>query len=667
MAQIKAAATVDRLADLAVVPSGPGPDRERIARLYRGAAKAAAPDAAGGDLPMIDILTIRDLFQAAPDAQVLPGAHALVIALFLAVREGSLCLRVSREAIASRLASFLPTEDANAHALAAVEAIDSPALRPILTNGNDSLPLVGDRFRPLIVAGGDGDWRLYFHRHFLSERAIRTELRRRGRTAIVVDNAVKVRALAEVLDDPDATPRLNEQQRHAVVSAVERPMTVVSGGPGTGKTTIVLTILRCLHRLGVEPGRMILAAPTGRAAQRMGAALRSGLAALPEAARARDAALGSVAGTTLHRMLAYEPGRGVFGRDRENPLDADVVIVDECSMADATLMARLLEAVPQSTRLVLIGDRDQLPSVEAGAVLAGILPDKPSVAKVANIGFVVLSTNYRSQPRIQEVAAAVNRGDASVVQTLARPESADEAMSHEGVTLVEPDTDDKSLQKLLRAGIDFLVTKPGPAKWGHLVDRLRRLEAHLPEARDIAAAAIRQLDRFRILTVTRQGPLGSVAINAQIIKQNPMRFAGGAGHMVATSSGPAFPGMPVMATSNDYARAIFNGDIGFYARDLRDNLLLWMGTASGVKCFTANSISGLEPAYAVTVHKGQGSECENLLLILPSDANHRLLTRQIIYTAITRAKRRAIIYGKPDALGAAISRPITRDSGELWG
>jgi exodeoxyribonuclease V alpha subunit len=122
-----------------------------------------------------------------------------------------------------------------------------------------------------------------------------------------------------------------------------------------------------------------------------------------------------------------------------------------------------------------------------------------------------------------------------------------------------------------------------------------------------------------------------------------------------------------MATSNDYARGIFNGDLGLYARDARDNLLLWMGLASGVACFAADSIAGLEPAYAVTVHKGQGSECENLLLILPADADHRLLTRQIVYTAITRAKRRAIIYGNAEALRSAVGRPILRDSGELWG
>jgi exodeoxyribonuclease V alpha subunit len=167
------------------------------------------------------------------------------------------------------------------------------------------------------------------------------------------------------------------------------------------------------------------------------------------------------------------------------------------------------------------------------------------------------------------------------------------------------------------------------------------------------------------LTVTRQGPLGSVAVNQHLIELATRENRAG-DQPIRSSSGLAFAGLPVMATSNDYARGIFNGDIGLYARDARGNLLLWMGLAPGVACFTPDSIAGLEPAYAVTVHKGQGSEYESVLLILPSDAEHRLLTRQIVYTAITRAKRRVIIYGSAEALRAAISRPILRDSGELW-
>jgi exodeoxyribonuclease V alpha subunit len=310
-----------------------------------------------------------------------------------------------------------------------------------------------------------------------------------------------------------------------------------------------------------------------------------------------------------------------------------------------------------------MGDRDQLPSVEAGAVLAGILPDAPlAAAKAGNIGFVVLSKNYRSQPQVQQIAAAVNRGDVSIVDSLPRADSIAQALENDGVVIIESDQNDKRPAKVLAEWAKYSFAAEGPGSLAALLRELSRLDAHQPAARDLAAAALRQLERNRILAVTRQGPLGSAAINRHLIE---VVFRDD--RAIAASRAAAFAGLPVMATSNDYARGIFNGDLGLYARDLRGNLLLWIDIAGGVGCFAGDAIAGLEPAYAATVHKGQGSECENLLLILPSDANHRLLTRQIIYTAITRAKRRVIIYGNPDALRTAINRPIRRDSGELWG
>jgi exodeoxyribonuclease V alpha subunit len=234
---------VDRIAELRLAPQG----QREIAQLYRSA--SAVGDAPGGaDLPLIDMLTIRDLLAAAPDAKGLPGAHALVIALFLAAREGSLCLRVDNEAIASRLATFLPMQDAQAQARGAVDAMVSPAMQPILVDGDNAAPLVGERFRPLVLAGGgvggSGVRRLYFHRHFLSEQALRRELRKRGRALVSVDEKARAAALAQVVDDAITKPRLNEQQRQAVALAIDRSMTVISGGPGTGKTTIVLAMPR---------------------------------------------------------------------------------------------------------------------------------------------------------------------------------------------------------------------------------------------------------------------------------------------------------------------------------------------------------------------------------------------------------------------------------------
>src|SRR5581483_10257455 len=243
------------------------------------------------------------------------------------------------------------------------------------------------------------------------------------------DGAALGRVLREVLAEaplplPDGRPlRLDREQQWALGAALSRPLTVISGGPGTGKTSLVLTLLRCLVRLGHAPERIALAAPTGRAAQRLGDALRAGLSRLP-AADAPDARLSAVSAGTLHQLLGYRPSRNLFTRHPENPVPADVVVVDEVSMVGLVLMAQLLQALAPGTRLVLLGDKDQLPSVDAGAVLASLVPDGHSAAfgaelagrlgaawpevtwPVAEAGglrehVVALQTNHRSQQEIR--------------------------------------------------------------------------------------------------------------------------------------------------------------------------------------------------------------------------------------------------------------------------
>jgi exodeoxyribonuclease V alpha subunit len=692
MAGDDASGAEEWLADSGLFPAGD----DRIARLYRG-------DGIHSAMLVLDLLTIRDLLgHAGEAARTSPGAHALLVAMFLALREGNLSLRLEEGAIAARLETYLPGDMARGFAADAIGAVDH--LEGLIVDGGESGPLVGGRYRPIVRAGIDGGHtrrgtgRLYFHRYFVAEREIRERLAERRRATVAIDSEAARAALEAVVSgNPQmngASARvLNENQRRAVAMGMARKLTVVSGGPGTGKTSIVLALLRCLCRLGVPSERMVLAAPTGRAAQRLAASVREGLGSLKNPATTEEAALATLAGTTLHRLLGFSANRGTFYRNADNPIDADVVVVDECSMADATIMAALLDALPESARLVLLGDKDQLPSVEAGAVLAGLLPDgvlgagdksveavladgAASGGPAAFDGIVVLTTNYRSERRIQEVAAAINGGDVGIVDRLERAMTIEEALAgHDAVVLVEGGNDGRDLDVMLRAWERKAAEGLGGESAAKL---LAELAVHLvdePAARKAAGRALRRLDRFRILTVTRVGWGGSLDVNARL-----SAMARGAARARGIGAVEQFAGLPVMATVNDHARGIFNGDVGLCARDRDGNLVVWMDSSSvaadGPAGLAPQSIPGMEAAFAVTVHKGQGSEYENVLLLFPPDVGgvgdaggvgHRLLTRQIVYTAVTRARRRVVIRAKAEALRAAIGRPMLRDSPSLWG
>src|SRR5262245_5121063 len=471
-------------------------------------------------LAYADLLTLRDLL-AVSDYSSEPLA-ALLLILLVALEEGSLSVDLSEVALARRLTD-----------LAAPEEIDVWARRILADVGVDAFPkLIGrghEENRPLVIVERGRARHIYFQKYLHHDLIFREEMQRR--LALPLAPAMGLAQLvARVLDEPaldgEGRPvRLDARQRLAVETALVRNCVVVSGGPGTGKTSIVLTLVRCLVRAGYAAERVALAAPTGRAAQRLTDALRAGLSRLPAGWQdSADGPLEQLTAHTLHQLLRYRPSRGIFAHHCENPVPADIVIVDEVSMVGLVLMAQLLQALRPDTKLVLLGDKDQLPSVDAGAVLANLVA--PEGASYAGAGsardfVVVLEENYRSQSEIRAAGRAINAQDATILErvpTLTFVDQANEApffgeAMHRGGCWWLPMTGTSTapLRRVLTRWADAQYLSPTDnVSYQELIARLRVAGDESNADLDVLFGL---LGRARLLTVLREGVWGCDAIN----------------------------------------------------------------------------------------------------------------------------------------------------------
>jgi exodeoxyribonuclease V alpha subunit len=403
---------------------------------------------------------------------------------------------------------------------------------------------------------------------------------------------------------------------------VNNHLTVITGGPGTGKTRTVTEILRQL--LGQPRGeqlRIALAAPTGKAAARLTEAIRP--------------IRNDIEAMTIHRLLGYRPGSPYFRHDASNPLDVNVLIVDEASMIDLALMAKLVAAVPADARLVLLGDRDQLASVEAGSVLADICAAADNAAPNGPLfGTVVaLRRNYRfaESSGIFRVSTAINSGDADAA-----------------IAAFNEKVDQEAKWQPLPSS-----TKLASALRDHVVGGFRSyLETKDPEE------ALARLQQFRILCALRHGPFGAENLNAlaeQIL----------ADARLLEPRATWYAGQPITITRNDYNLALFNGDSGIILPDLEaggELRAFFVSAQNRIRRFLPSRLPAHETGFAMTVHKSQGSEFETVLLVLP-EKDAPLLTRELLYTGVTRARKRVEVWAVEETLRAAIGRRIQRTSG----
>ena len=471
-------------------------------------------------------------------------------------------------------------------------------------------PLLGSP--PVLRLFGD---LLYLDRYWLEEEQVCVDL-----LALSVSGA---------LGDVPAFERLfppgYEEQRTAAEIALCQAVTVLTGGPGTGKTTTVARLLALLveqsELAGVPRPRIALAAPTGKAAARLAEAVAAEVEKLDAVDRARLAGLQA---TTLHRLLGSRPDTSVrFKHNRGNRLPHDVIVVDETSMVSLTMMARLLEAVRPDTRLILVGDPDQLASVEAGAVLADLVE---GLTARHDVRVAALCTPHRFGESIGALAEAIRTGDADRVVELLRA-------GGEHIEWIDSDGPTERLREVL------------------VPHALRVREAAVLGASEVALAT---LDEQRLLCAHRRGPYGVSHWNRQVERW-----------LSEETGQPVFSewyaGRPLLVTANDYGLKVYNGDTGVVVV-ADDGLRAVIAGATGTLDFATSRLADIETMHAMTIHKSQGSQAAEVTVLMPPQ-DSRLLTRELFYTAVTRAKAKVRVVGAEESVRAAIGRRAVRASG----
>ena len=499
---------------------------------------------------------------------------------------------------------------------------------------------------------------LYLRRYREYERRLALQLQRIAAHPMQGDIVAIAPLFAALF--PEA--RDGDHQARAAALSLRRALLLVTGGPGTGKTTtiarlLVLRIAQALHAGNTAP-RIALAAPTGRAADRMAESLRRATAQM--AAQGIDpqllAALPAQA-STLHRLLGTVPDTPRFRHHADNPLPFDVVVVDEASMVDLPLMCKLSEAVADGAQLVLLGDPDQLPSVEAGDVLAAILAaagagDALSADDADALHPLLGSMPFESRP--VDADADGLRGHRVHLQ---RGWRQDEALQLAPLAEAVRNGDAREALALLRSGslanVHFHEHADDPLQARpDLLGHFRALATHADPAE-----ALRQANRLRLLTALREGAQGARGINARIEAALSGRRIG---------SPPAwFPGRLLLVTENSYRHGLFNGDVGICLADEAGTPLAWFPGEAGVRAFHPAALPAHESAFAMTVHKAQGSEFDEVWLQLPR-ADSRVLSRELVYTGMTRARRVLHVAGSAEVFTAALGRHAGRVSGLGW-
>ena len=633
-------------------PTSPVDERDRYdVRLATGASELLEPFNAIGVLAAADVHVAQRLCALAgePDPTV-------VLAVALAVRGPRLGHVFTDLATISATATVDSDEPVD---LGALPWPDPAAWRAAVA----ASPVAGtaeDAGRPLRLVGSA----LYLDRYWQEEVRLADDLRACADAAPeAVDEAVLRVGLNRLFRG-----EADRSQRLAAAAAVLRRLAVVAGGPGTGKTTTVARIVALLlEQPTATPPLVALAAPTGKAAARLQEAVHAEAARLDVPDPIRQALL-ALEASTLHRLLGWRPGsHSRFRHHRANRLPHDVVFVDETSMVSLSLMTKLVEAVRPDARLILVGDPAQLTSVEAGAVLGDVVgpavaglrmraparaalaaatgepvaADEPPPDVAVGDGIVVLDRVHRYGGDIARLAAAVRAGDAD-----------------DTVALLDATPD---------AAVLWLPCDAASAAPGELAP-LRELAVATGAAVRAAAAvgdaatALDALRRFRLLCAHRRGPHGARTWMAQV-----ETWLAGAVPDFA-SEGPWYVGRPLLVTENDYPLRLYNGDTGVVVSTEPGRVAAAFDRGGEVLAFAPARLGAVDTVYAMTVHKAQGSQFATSAILLPEPTSP-ILSRELLYTAITRAQERVVLIGTEAAVRAAVQRPVARASGlrdRLW-
>lgn len=449
-------------------------------------------------------------------------------------------------------------------------------------------------------------------------------------------------------------------QLAAAITAVLQHFTIITGGPGTGKTTTVAKILSIRYTLQPDL-RVVLAAPTGKAGARMAESLiHSPIAVTPEIRQKFN----SLKPATIHRLLGWQKGSPYFRHHAGHPIPADLVIVDESSMIDVALFAKLMDAIGPDTHIILLGDKDQLASVEAGSLFGDLCRAQETLNTFSEDRLAFINSFITKEERKLTTVADSAMQAHPLFQQIVELRYSHRFKGDEGIGKISRAVianDIPALQDFLQTNRDKTVMIDEQYDSLVLEQFIKGFEAYIKEE-DIKTA-LEKLNQLRVLCAVRQGEQGVYNLNANI-EGYLLR------HGLISKDTAFYHNRPVMVTQNNYTLGLYNGDIGLLRPDTEGVMKVWFtdsaeGNAGNVKSVLPGFISEMETVYAMTIHKSQGSEFDKVLVVLPKQDSHQMLTPELLYTGITRAKNQVIIQATKEVLLSTAAAMVARGSGVI--
>ncbi|HVI46721.1 MAG TPA: exodeoxyribonuclease V subunit alpha [Chitinophaga sp.] len=593
---------------------------------------------------MRNLVTLNDVHQQFAEYFNIPALKPYAYLLSRKLSEGHICLD-------------LDTISQEQESLPASYSIPENGASPLT-----SVPLVGkngDDTQPFVLYQN----KLYLQRYYRYEssflKSVKTLLDAEktvlaNRTALLRQQHALISRLFTTDEVIRSTDDPVDWQLAAAITGVLNNFTIITGGPGTGKTTTVAKILAILF--ATDPAlKVALAAPTGKAAARMAESLRNTSISIDDATTGKFRALSP---STIHRLLKPVKDTPYFKHNKDNPLNYDVVIADECSMIDVALFAKLMEAIGPQTRIILLGDKDQLASVEAGS-LFGDLCQAQTTLNLFSSERRSLINSFISEPARHIPATAVNDNDHHpLFQHLVELRRSHRFTGHSGIgkfsrAIINSDT--AAIREFFPAGADpEVVIDPSSDK--ALFEKFISGYTTFIREED-TATALKKLNELRVLVAIREGGQGLYAINRDIEKYLQDK-------KLLNINTAFYENRPIILTRNYYEHGLFNGDTGIIRPDHNGVLMAWFEDSNGeLKSVLPGYLTLAETAFAMTIHKSQGSEFAEVLIVLPEAAEVPILTRELLYTAVSRARKRVIVQGPEEIILLAAERRVERASG----
>ncbi|HOV13659.1 MAG TPA: exodeoxyribonuclease V subunit alpha [Spirochaetota bacterium] len=599
------------------------------------------------------------------------GLNIILIAMFISLNQGSSSLKLKIDSLSKKL-YFIDESNLKDYYNSFLNNLKK-------NNYSDIIGKNGD-FKPIIYDNNN----LYFHKYFVNEQKLKTIINDRIKSGYNVneDSEKIITIIGNVFNQSKID--LDIKQKIAIINSIIMDFFIISGGPGTGKTTIITVILIILLRLGYNKDDINILSPTGRSAIRVTESIQTQLNKNFSIQQSEKESISSIEAKTIHRLLKYNPINKIFTYNENNFLPTKVLIIDEVSMVDLVLMRKLMTALSKDAKIIFVGDKNQLPSVEAGSVLNELIPKNniesfdrrnidflkqiipdlkiipaDKIDKLTN-HFIILDKPYRYDGNIHQIAERINNNyDPDKLINSIRIvndffEIVEKRYDNENCFLINASENRDRLNDLLEKWFtrNFLNNKEfidviNIIAKNNLKQNSSEIEPHLIKLLNI-------IENSKILTFLREGLFGCNSINDFIKK-------------IFLSEFGSLSGIPIIITKNDYNKNIYNGDIGVIVKDNSFKNYCLFKILNKIKIFDIKYLEWYEEAFAITIHKSQGSEYNDVILIFPSDVNNKLLKKELVYTGITRAKKSCLIYSSKIILKKALTNKIERESGfDFW-